>query len=70
MFRILSVELKTTAHIQNEDRISKVGTGIQTGGAKGSWTPAGKVERPTAPRGFGDRQRGVILRNWWWWWWW
>jgi len=31
----------------------KVGTGIQTGGAKGSWTPAGNVVRPTAPRGFG-----------------
>jgi len=50
MFRILSVELKTTAHIQNEDRISKVGTGIQTGGAKGSWTPAGKLERPATTK--------------------
>jgi hypothetical protein len=54
MFQILSVELKTTAHIQNEDKQDiEVGSGIQTGGAKGSWTPGGNVERPTAPRGLG-----------------
>jgi hypothetical protein len=53
MFQILSVELKTTAHTQNEDKQDiEVGSGIQTGEAKGFWTPAGNLERPTAPRGF------------------